>query len=171
MSIIPGVFQSLRTILCVCPHCNDILRLSDLHLSYKGKAPRTWLDAYDKETITLEEKEEEFDEKEDGLREVARERGRVKVPKLVRKSMNTEFAKLGYDPYDIKALLHPVDFVVFDGMNDKEEIDNVVFLSTLTKNNDLAKLRKSVKSTIAKRNYDWQVARVNINGKIEYDKA
>jgi len=164
-----NLFQSFRTILCVCPHCRDVLRLSDLHLTYKGAAPRTWLDTYDTKIRTIERKEELFEEKEGKLRNAAAERGRKKVPQIIRKSMNGEFAKLNYNPYDIKALLHPVDFVVFNGLNDKEELNDIVFLSKETVNPELGKIRKSIESTIDKGNYMWQLARVDINGKIESD--
>jgi len=69
-----NLFQSFRTILCVCPHCRDVLRLSDLHLAYKGAAPRTWLDTYDTKIRTIERKEELFEEKEGKLRDAAAER-------------------------------------------------------------------------------------------------
>jgi len=32
-----NVFQSFRTILCVCPCCRDIVRLSDLRIEFMGK--------------------------------------------------------------------------------------------------------------------------------------
>lgn len=169
MSNIVNLFQSFRTILCVCPQCGDVLRLSDLRLTYRGAAPRTWLDTYDAKTRTTERKEESFEEKEEKLRDAATERGRKKVPQIIRKSMNGEFAKLRYNPYDIKALLHPVDFVVFNGLNDKERLNDIVFLSKETENPELSKIRKSIELTIDKGNYMWQLARVDINGKIEFD--
>ena len=39
-------FQYLKTILCICPNCRSMLRLSDLNLRYKKKAPTTFLDEY-----------------------------------------------------------------------------------------------------------------------------
>jgi len=35
------VFNQLKTILCVCPECNSLIRLSELHLRTKGKAAKT----------------------------------------------------------------------------------------------------------------------------------
>ncbi len=169
MNNIINLFQSFRTILCVCPHCGDVLRLSDLHLKYKGTAPKTWIDVHDTKVRTIERKEELFEEKEKTLRDAATERGRKKVPQIIRRSMNGEFAKLHYNPYDIKALLHPVDFVVFNGLNDKEKLNDIVFLSKETENPELSKIRKSIESTIDKGSYMWQLARVDINGKIEFD--
>ncbi len=163
-----NMFQSFRTILCVCPCCGDIVRFADLHIEYKGKTSETWLDEYESKVCTLEEKEEKLKEEEEGLREKARERGRTQVPKLVQKSMYTEFAKLKYDPYDIKAILHPVDFVVFNGLN-REQIKDVVFLSKRTDNRYLNEIRTTIKSVVEKGAYDWQTARVDINGSIKFE--
>jgi len=162
------LFQSFRTILCVCPHCQDILRLADLHLKYKGKSARTWLDTYEGKVRTIDRKEEAFDEKEAALREAATERGRKKVPHIVRKSLSSEFTALRYDPYDIKAILHPVDFVVFNGLDRKESLNDIVFLSRRTESQEVNTVRKSIERTIDKGDYSWQVARVDINGKIDF---
>ncbi len=118
---------------------------------------------------TLENKAKVFEEKEEELRQAATERGRRKVPIIVRQSMAKEFTKLKYNPYDIKAILHPVDFVVFDGLNKKDTLNEIVFLSRSIDNDHLNTIRRSVKRTIDNGVYTWQVARANINGKIEFD--
>lgn len=163
-----NAFQSFRTILCVCPRCGDMVRFSDLRIEFKGKISKTWLDTYETKVRKFENKEEELDEKEEALRERARQRGRKKVPIIVQKSMYAEFAKLKYDPYDIKALLHPVDFVVFNGMHSKKMKD-VVFLSKQTDNLQLNKVRNSIETVIEKGAYDWQTARVDIDGSIKFE--
>jgi hypothetical protein len=38
------------------------MRLSDLHLRYTGKAPKTWLDSYDQSLLELQGKEKSFEE-------------------------------------------------------------------------------------------------------------
>jgi len=65
-----------------------------LQLKYRGAAPKTWLDTYETKVNSAQRKEELFDEKEQKLRDQAAQRGRLKVPLLVRKSMDAQFAKL-----------------------------------------------------------------------------
>jgi len=169
MSDMLSFLQSFRTILCVCPCCGDIARLSDLHLRFKGVAPKTWLDTYESKVKRIEEKETTFEEKEQELRDAAVERGRKKVPKLVCKCIDTDIAKLKYHPYDIKAVYHPVDFVVFNGLDRKEKLDDITFLSRKTSSEMLRKIRASVESAINKEKYDWCVARVSIEGRVEWE--
>ena len=162
-------FQSFRTILCLCPCCKDIVRLSDLRLKYKGAAPRTWLDTYENGLRRLEKKEELFEEKEQALRKASIERGRAKVPRMVSKCIDENIASFNYNPYDIKALLHPVDFVVFNGLNDEEKLKDISFLSKKTTNEHLNRIRASVETAIDKEKYDWRVARVSMDGKVELE--
>ena len=170
MSIsVVNLFQSFRTILCICPCCRSLLRLSDLRLKFKGKAPRTWLDTYESRLNCVEKQEMEFGEKEQKMRDTAHERARKKVPKLVCKCIEKNIARLNYDPYDIKALLHPVDFVVFKGMNTGKELENIIFLSKRTQIQTLNKIRQSLRTTIGKEMYDWKIARISLDGSIEME--
>jgi predicted Holliday junction resolvase-like endonuclease len=167
LSQIVATFQAFRRVLCLCPGCKSILRLSDLRLKYRGAAPKTWLDTFETKLSSAEEKEAFFEEKESKLREQAIERGRRKVPTFIRKSMDSQFAKLKYNPYDIKALLHPVDFVVFDGLERGKGLTQIVFLSKAVENAQLNETRSAIQGIVKQKNYNWQVARVSIDGKIE----
>jgi len=152
----------------MCPKCNGLMRLSELHLRSEGKAPKTWLDTYESNVAAIERKEEKFEEIEEDIREKARERGRAKVPGLIRKSMDDKFNKLKYDPYDIKALLHPIDFVVFDGMN-KDKMKDVVLLSKKTENKNLLQFHQGIAKAVGDKAYDWKVVRVSEDGTVEYE--
>ena len=168
MSSFIDMFTNMKTVLCVCPNCSKLMRLSDLHLRSDGKAEMTWLDKHDSKVSTFEKKEQKFDEEEEEIREKSRSRGRSKVPALIRKSMDEKFAKLKYDPYDIKALLHPIDFVVFDGMN-KDKMKNVVLMSKGTTNPNLLQLHQGIAHAVGDEAYDWKVVRVSEDGQVEYE--
>ena len=145
------------------------MRLSDLHLRYTGKAPRTWLDKYESKVLSFHQKEALFAEKERQIRKKSVERGRKKVPPLIRKCLCPEFKTLKYDPYDIKPLMHPVDFVVFDGLNEGAGVKNVTLLSRKTSDQDLKKILGSIMRTIHKNSYDWKVARISMDGKVNIE--
>ena len=169
MNDLLDVFQSLRRILCICPCCGKMMRLSDLHLKYSGKTPKTWLDKHESKLLTLEKKEELFKEKESEMRKKSIKRGRKQVPALINKCLSPQFRKLKYDPYDIKAIMHPVDFIVFDGLNTKEKVKNVTFLSMKTSNREQNMIVESIRKTVNKKKYDWKVARITIDGKVDFE--
>ena len=162
------MFNSMKIVHCVCPNCNKISRVSDLRLSSNDKSAKTWLDKYDSKITSIEKKEEKYLEEENSIREKARERGRAMVPDLIKKSMDEKFAKLKYDPYDIKALLHPIDFVVFDG-NHQEMLKNIVLMSRKTQNENLLRLHKGIAQAVKDKKYDWKVVRVSEDGQVDYE--
>ena len=162
-------FQEFRKILCVCPGCRDLIRVSDLRLKVKGPAPKTWLDEYEKMSQAMDLKEEKFGEKEGRLRELAVEKGRKEAQKVFNKSISPAFKALKYDPFDVKAILNPIDFIVFKGMNSKETISNIVMLSKKCGNATLNTIRKQVDTAITKKKYEWQVARIDDKGSILFE--
>ncbi len=163
-------FQQFRKILCVCPDCGTIVRVSDLKLKIKGIAVKTWLDDYEKKCRIMDSKEEKFGEIKEKLREGAVKKGRKQAEKVFNKAISPPFKALKFDPFDIKPILNPVDFVVFKDMNKKDEINNIIFLSKKYPDSLLNKIRIQVKNSIEEKKYDWQVARIDEKGKIELEE-
>ena len=164
-------FQQLQKILCVCPCCNEIVRASDLHFKVKGKITKTWLDLYEDRVSLMERKEEKFQEREAEVREKSRERGREDAKKITNKTILPIFKEMKSDLSDVIPLLHPVDFVIFNGMCQKEKISNILFLSKKTQFEQLQKTRKQVQSAIEQKRYKWQVNRIENDGKINFEQS
>ena len=161
-----SIFTNFKNILCVCPKCSNISRLSQLYLYSAEKTARTWLDDYEDRVRSFREMESKHDSKANEIREQAVQRGREQVPKLVSASLSESITQLKYDPYDIKPINHPIDYVVYDGMNN-DSIDNVVFLHE--KNLHLTKLHQSIENTVKNKQYDWKVARISKEGLLEIE--
>mgnify|MGYP001614428339 CR=1 FL=1 len=162
-------FGELRKILCICPCCGEIVRVSDLHLKVKKPIVKTWLDTYEAKIIAMNEKEEKFSEKEQKIRDVAVKRGRDEAEKIVKKAILPIFTILKLDPYDVKPIMNPIDFIVFDGMTKKDKIKDIVFLSRASKIESLNLIRKQIKENISKKNYTWQVGRIDDLGNLTFE--
>lgn len=162
-------FQSFHKILCVCPKCGMICRVSDLKLSAKGKYEKTWLDKHEDKIDNIEKKEYKFEEVKDQLREIAREKGRKEAKKTFNNAISPTFKALKYDPSDIIPILTPVDFVVFKDMTAKGRVSDISFISQKIKNDNINLLRTQVRKAIDKDLYDWQVARIDKTGKISME--
>lgn len=162
-------FQQFRKILCVCPGCETIVRVSDLKLKIKGEAVTTWLDDYEGKCRVMDKKEGKFKEIADELREISVKKGRKEAATAFNKAINPTFKLLKFDPFDIKPIFNPIDFLVFKDMNKKEVVNDIVFLSKICKNPMLNGLRTQVKKVIKERKYDWQVARIGKKGEIDLE--
>ena len=87
MNALFETIQAGRQILVVCPCCGELNRLSDLKLKYSGPSPKTWVDKYEDKIRLLEDKKAAFDEKEEEIREISKKRGRAKVDKMIRRTL------------------------------------------------------------------------------------
>lgn len=162
-------FQEFRRILCVCPCCGDLVRVSDLRLSTKGGAAQTWLDKYEKKELKMTKSEAYFDEREEDLRERSVERGRKAAEKSINKAIMPQLRALKLDPFDLKPILHPIDFVVFKGMNKKEKISDIMLLSKWTSNPHLISSRSQIQQAVEGKRYEWQLARIDEKGHLEFE--
>ena len=153
----------------MCPKCKVLMRLNELNITFDGKMQETWLDKYQVKEDTVQQIENDFYEKEKEYRKKGTEKGRKQIPKIVEKSMDRKIAALKLDPFDIQPVLHPIDFVVYNGMNDNKMKD-VILLSKKSTNKQMDKIQKSITKAVKTKSYEWKVARVTIDGQITYEK-
>lgn len=164
------IFKDFQTVLIVCPECGEIHRLSELSLSYRGRVRHTWLDRLREEEIKIIRAEDRFEEKRSEIRAVAQKKAYKKasrqIPKLLKKCVPV-IASHGYYPQDIKTLFDPVDFVVFDGMNKRDEVKKVILFDGPAHNRTREKTQKTIRTTIRKGNYEWHTVRIDEQGQIK----
>jgi predicted Holliday junction resolvase-like endonuclease len=161
-------YQLFRRILALCPCCGELRRVSDLRLKSKAKAVKTWLDKYDSDSQQLAYKELAFGEQEEKLRQEAIEKGRKKAEKAFIKALCPSLRKLKLNPYDVKPIFHPIDFIAFNGMTTQEEISDILLLAR-EQCAMLDPIRKQIKKAVNAYKYEWQVARIDDSGNIRLE--
>ena len=177
MTGIVDTFQAFSGILVICPCCGELLRVAELSLRYTGKFERTVLDDLRQHEKRLEKKQEaldrkldRFEEKEDTLRRAAAERGRKRMKRLIRK-IDPSMSKLKYDPQDIKVIAHPVDLIVFDGLNGGgNQIKNIVFIAR-SKAKTYKGMRRSLARALEKGKFLWETVQVAVDGTVEVSQG
>ena len=161
-------YSALRQIFIVCPCCEEIHRLSDCKIYQKTKPAVDWKEEVENEIKRLEALEEKLQVKIEAAKVGARLAGRKTADKLI-KSIDTIFHPLSLNCNDCKVIFHPVDFVVFNGMNNNEgdcSIKEVLLLDKSKKTGQNLVTQKSIEKAIQKRNYEWLTLRVNTDGTI-----
>lgn len=111
----------------------------------------------------------QFDEREEKFREIAREKGRKEAEKVFNNAISPSFKALKLDPFDVKPILNPIDFVVFKGMNKEESISDIILLSKKYDIPSLNLIRNQIETVILKNQYEWQVARIDEKGNILFE--
>jgi predicted Holliday junction resolvase-like endonuclease len=158
-------YQAFRRILAVCP-CGKLHRVSDLQLKSKAEIKeKTWLDEFDIESNNLLTKEQAFEEQKEKLRQAEIEKGRKEAEKAFYKAVCPSLRKLKLNPFDIKPILHPIDFIAFNGMTNEKSINDIRLL-TREQCAILDPIRRQIKKAVEGNRYDWQVARIKETGNI-----
>jgi predicted Holliday junction resolvase-like endonuclease len=180
------MFHQARRILCKCPECDEISRLSEIRIKSGKKSNPTWLDEYEESVNDYYTENDEFErtKKDEQKKRTAIGRKQVKkdIKKIMKKSLISNYQKIiNYNPYDIKVIGNPVDLVVFDGatniknktldkikLTKKDVVKEVVLLSKKTSNPYLKKLHKSIDEVIQNKEYEWKTANV-LEGNVEFE--
>lgn len=162
-------FQAFRRILCLCPCCGDIVRVSDLKLKVKGRVEKTWMDLFERREKLMGMREEKWEGVAAGIRAEAVERGRRASARVFSSCIHPGFKRLKLDPFDLQPVLHPIDFVVFKGMNRFKRVREVLLLSEVTRNVELRKLRSQVKRVVERGEVDWKTVRIGERGGVEVE--
>jgi len=161
-------FTLQRQLFGVCPNCSDLFRLSDCKVFVKKKPVSDWMDGLDLKREKLDQLTQKLDEKEEGLREKAREKGRQLAQKAIRK-LDPVFTPRKLNPDDAKVIFHPIDYIVFNGMKAPDPIKNIILLDREEKGTDHRALQKSIEKVVENENYEWQTLRVQEDGKIKVE--
>lgn len=170
MSDILKFFELGRRIFVICPDCSDLFRLSDCQLHLKRKRKEDWLDAIDREMERLDGLEQRIEEQRAELKEQASVRGRNTALRRVRQ-IDKIFTPLKLNPDDAKTMMHPVDYVVFDGLTtDGNEVDRVVLLDNHQAPPQRKAVQKSIAEAVRRRRYGWQTLRVSDEGEVTVEE-
>lgn len=159
-----ALLREFREILCLCPHCGEVHRLSDLHITARGPAKPTDLDRLDAEDAKLEAIEERLDLLEDKFRDAARAAGAMAAKKRLRR-IDPVFSGTGLDPQDVKVVFDPIEYVTFRGLN-RGEVREILLMAERPKSSGEEKVQESVASAAKKGNVEFATLRVSEAGEV-----
>jgi len=159
-------FTLQRSIFGICPCCGKLFRLSDARVFVRTRPVKDWMDGLDAERLRLDEAEVRLEEQKEALRTKARVKARLQARQVIRK-IDRVFAPRRLNPDDAKTILHPVDFVVFNGMKDEASIRNLVLLDHESRSKERRRLQTSIARVVEKRRYEWRTLRVSEDGVVK----
>src|SRR5579863_2987469 len=163
-------YSTLRNIFVVCPCCGQFFRLSDCHIFLQGKPRKDWKEKLEEGDSALDGLEANIDENERAMRLEAAAKGRRAAQRTIRK-LDRIFAPLHLHADDAKVLCHPIDYVVFDGMNSSEDgiVKSIVLLDRKSNDPHRRQLQTSIERSVGRGNYDWVTLRVEADGTVKQD--
>jgi predicted Holliday junction resolvase-like endonuclease len=161
-------YRIQRNIFGVCPRSGTIFRLSDCKVYLRTEPTRDWMDEIERESERLDRLEGRLDECEEGLREVARKKGRSLAMQAVR-ALDPVFSPRKLNPDDAKVLFHPVDYVVFKGMK-SGLMKTIILLDRASASGERASLQRSVERAVETASYEWLTIRIGADGVVSEEE-
>ncbi len=163
------VFNELKRIYGICPCCGEPFRLSETTLYTKAAPPKTVFEKVDDAHLRLERQMEMFEGKEEQIREKARRLGQLEARRRLRE-IAPFFVARRIDPQDVKLLFHPVEYVVFRGMQ-TDRCASVDFIDHPAANRERERIQRSLDGAIRAGNLEWQTFRIGEDGRVVRDGA
>jgi predicted Holliday junction resolvase-like endonuclease len=165
-----ATFRDFRRILGVCPCCGEIFRLTDLMIAYRDRPAATWLDRLEATERRQERAEARFADDEQRIRDLAKARGRKALPGLLREA-EPVFACRGYSAHDVKPLFDPVDYVIFDGMNEAPAVRRIVLSDGPALGHARERVQRSIQHALKAGNYEWKTVRMGKDGRVQPERG
>lgn len=156
-------FNNLRQTFCHCPNCSETYRLSDSVLFEEKRPNLDWFDKIEREIAKIELAEKAMKEKIAKAKLEATIEGRIQADAHI-EQFDTLFKPLGLSPNDAKVHFHPVDYIVFNGMNGLDpKIKNIVLLD---RKENSGELQDSIKKCIHDERYGFLTIKIKNNGEV-----
>ncbi len=120
----------------------------------------------------INEMENRYVELIKGFRKDAVTRSRNTIMGKLWEQVAPYLPKFNYHPSDMKFIGSPIDYIVFEGMNEKD-IRKVVFVEVKSGNSQLNAQEKRLKEAIEKKRVEWEEFRIDeiINPEIADDET
>lgn len=160
MNPVVSLFALKSQVFGVCPCCGELFRLSDCDLFARSRPPRTWFDTLKEQEMRLDEQEKALELRLDELREAARSRGRHMARKIVEK-VDRIFSPLRLHADDTKTICHPIDYIVFDGLNHGSAVKRLVLLDREPDSTSRETLQGSIRRAVKRGNIVWSELHVS----------
>ena len=151
MNFLVQTIDGIQEVLAICPCCDEIFRLVEGKFIFPQKRPMTceYLDLIALEGKVSDEEdrvtsaEERFEDKLEQQRQQLTEQGRRQAKKKLMK-IDPTFSAKGIDPQDVKVIFHPVEYLIFHGLNSGDGVDFVEFVSR----SPVSKMQEAVATSI-----------------------
>lgn len=163
------LLNELKRIYVICPCCGEPFRLSETTLYTRAAPPKTVFEQMEDARLRLERRIEKFDADEEEIRDEAKRLGQLEARRRLRE-IAPFFVARRIDPHDVKLLFHPVEYIVFRGMQ-TDRCASVDFIDHPATNQERERIHRSLDSAIRAGNLEWQTFRIAEDGHVALDGA
>lgn len=138
-----------RLLVAECPACQEPFRLADADLfPAAGDWPAKALEVLEQRRLEIRERRAELKARKDRMTSGAQRTSEaVNLGKIVEK-IAPSFPTFGFEPRDCRALLEPIDYVIFQGLARRGRVDALMFVDVKSGKAGLTKSQKQIRDRV-----------------------
>jgi predicted Holliday junction resolvase-like endonuclease len=178
MNPLAQAISGLQDVLGICPCCGEIFRLVEGKFLFPQAQPRScdYLELVASERglsagqERLQNDTARFEQKLEEHRQRLRDKGNRRAKRDLMK-IDPMFSGKGIDPQDVKAIFHPVEYVIFHGLCSAQGVTLIELVSRMPTNRLQEIVLKSVNDTIKRGDVEFETLRVKEDGTFEITAA
>jgi predicted Holliday junction resolvase-like endonuclease len=178
MDALIQAIDSVQELLAICPCCYEIFRLVEGKFIFPQTRPRsseylelvTLESRVDAEEDCLYSAEARFNEGLDKQRRELREMGR-RLAKIKLRKIDPIFSARDIDPQDVKAIFHPVEYIIFHGLHSDEGVDFLEFVSRSPESKTQEAIVESIDMTVRNGDIEFETLYMRDDGSFAVRKA
>jgi predicted Holliday junction resolvase-like endonuclease len=178
MNVLLQTIDGLQEVLGICPCCGELFRLIEAKFVFPKRLPRPCefleLLALERhcgdEDARMTAAEERFEQKFADQCEQLREEARIRVKRRM-KIIDPTFTARNIDPQDVKAIFHPVEYIVFNGLCSGGGVDHLKFISRTPQTRAQEILVNSMDATVRGGNIEFEILHLKNDGSFAVRKA
>ena len=159
------MIEDLNNIYGICPRCEEVFRASEGGLR-KYKRRGDFLDKLRGKERQIRKSSLAFQKEREGIRIKGVTRGRSEAEEMAA-NIDGVFAPLGLTADDAKLIMHPVDFIVFDGMHKDKVGENLERIVVVNNSNNSSLASSQIERAIEEGRYEFVTMKANYDGSIE----
>jgi predicted Holliday junction resolvase-like endonuclease len=168
----------LQEVLAICPCCGKLFRLIDAKFLFPEISPKScdYLElvalekALGNQNETLSAAEQDFLDKIKEQHERLVRRGRRRAKSKLKK-IDPTFSGKNIDPQDVSVIFHPVEYIIFHGLNSSAGAEGLEFLSREPESAHEEVMAKSIEATISKGDVHFETLYMKDDGSFEIEEA
>jgi predicted Holliday junction resolvase-like endonuclease len=143
-----GYLRTEDQIAFDCPSCGETYKLTEVQLYYIPDRKRDFLAKFRK-------KVSEWEENKDKLIQDRLKRSRSSIMGQVVEQIRPFLPRMKYEPGDLRSIWKPIDYVCFNGLSLKRDVNSITFIDVKSGRSHLTDEQFSIKKAIEHGHVDF----------------
>ena len=134
-----------------CPHCGEGAPLREAGLFYMDDFSEDAEQWYDEQLAALRERRRELRELRRNIPEVSRRGAKAVNIGFILERLAPALPGFRFDRNDCRSLFDPIDYVIFEGLSEKNKVSRILFSDVKTGNARLSTTQRGIRDLVGRK--------------------